>query len=225
MTAAIQHPRRPVVDAMLDIETFGLKPGCTVLSIGLALFDPLDPDSKMHLEEKNQLYLVPQYVDSYLKKLHDNKVTMDWWKSQPIYNDLVTSASQSRISLDEVCRRVATFIQENGVEEIWCKGKDFDVPILIEVFSRCKVEWPLHYRDSTCSRDWCKRAFPGLETAGDRKDWPQRPRELQKFPAHHALGDALFQIHQVHEATRVLRKGIPSRPPIAPKEKKAAPRP
>lgn len=224
MTSATQPVQRPVRDAMLDIETLGKEPGCIVLSVGIAVFDPYDAKSKMHYDEKHQLYLVLSYMDSYTKQLEAGDPTAKWWQKQKIWPELSSQATNSNLSLQDACERISKFLVEQGIEQIWAKGKDFDVPILQEVFRRCKVEWPLHYRRSRDARDLCTDAFPGIEHFDDRADWPDRPKELQKFDPHHALGDALLQIHQVQQAYKVLTP--PPRPLLRQEAAaKAAPRP
>lgn len=162
---------------MVDIETTGVTPGCNILSIGACTF--MLPENT----PRNHFYEVADIASGYALGLADNPDTIDWWNRQDVTIRAETFAgtvplSDVLFSFDVWLRNVSGGDTENLV--MWCKGTDFDFPILTHVYKLLdfKPIWP-----SNSVRDYrtLKAIFPGI--------LPTK----RNFKLHSAIEDAIHQ--------------------------------
>lgn len=125
------------LNIMLDIETTGTRPGCRVLSIGLAYFTAGGVE--------DSTYILPS-IESQLGS--DDSSTLEWWKTQTadakrVFSDNIISG----ISVRDTAREMKAFIDKcvkthvsnfNGEDKpricIWGNGATFDNAILARMF-------------------------------------------------------------------------------------------
>lgn len=172
------------VHAMLDLETWGTKPGSAIRSIGAALFT-LDGNigGTFYCNVDDQ-----SCADIGLTK--DPK-TVSWW------------ASQSRASQEQLLKgpvpvavAVANFIawyRLNGAKRLWCQGANFDAPILEHIIELLGKTIPWAYwdvRDTRTVYDVCGFNAKGYKRSGTY---------------HNALDDCLHQIACIHAAMSLFR--------------------
>jgi hypothetical protein len=154
---------------MIDIETIGVAPAATILTIAAQSFDPVGTG------------YFPQhfYARISLESQEDRTIddsTVAWWATQPAESQQEAFAEEDRIPLDQALDELGRLIWTSNF--LWCQGPTFDCTILEHAYKSYGKPIPWQYfkvRDS--------RTVFGL--------WPGLP----KPPAsHHALEDCRRQI-------------------------------
>ena len=128
---------------MLDIETLGSKPGCVVLAVATVEFD-----ATTHLLHYSEVI----HIGSCLRHLLlVDPITLKWWTEQD--KELQHEMFSGEVFLEDVLFDLNKFFGETGKEAIvWCKGMNFDFPILHEAYDRVQLPIPWHYRNIRDSR-------------------------------------------------------------------------
>ncbi len=163
-----------MTDIMLDLETFGTRPGAIIRSVGACTFSLTSEKSDSTYSANIEVYSC-LYVG-----LHIEKGTHEWWQQQTAEarDALKVNARPLSLVVDEFH---AWFRQHNG-SRLWCQGANFDA-VLWEHAARAVgalVPWKFyHVRDTRTLYD-----LAGFD-----------PRELTRAgTSHHALDDALHQV-------------------------------
>lgn len=160
-----------MTNIMLDLETFGTKPGSVIVSIGAATFDGLDTfHAFLDLEEQV----------SHGMSIDPN--TVMWWLGQ-------SDAARDAIRLKKPTMGVASVLGEFSVwyhrEEgsaIWGNGSDFDLPMLAALYAKFGMTVPWKYNAGRDVRTIFALAGKKLGDFGT-------PNAIK----HDALSDAIFQ--------------------------------
>lgn len=183
--AADQSPPLTLPDAthiMLDLETYGRKRGCVVLSIGAVAFGPRGVSSEFKVNlavgDQQSLGLV---VDAE---------TRQWWSEQP-ESAFAAATYDAKPTLTGLSAFVGWLtLVDSGMKRrrIWGNGADFDNDILAEVFERANMVVPWFFYNNRC--------FRTLKNLFKRVDKPAFVGEK-----HDALADAR---HQAEHAVRIL---------------------
>lgn len=165
---------------MLDLETWGLQPGCDLRSIGAVVFDPfhgsLGGDFYVNTNSGAQWGLVR------------DAGTVAWWEQQ-------SAAAKAAFNrdiwpLDTALELFSNWMREVQCSRLWAMGPNFDVSILEAVYLAVGKKVPWHYRAPRCVRTM-------IDLAGIGKP-PIIGTE------HNALDDAKSQALHVIEAYKVL---------------------
>lgn len=150
---------------MIDLETFGRRPGCIVPSIGAVKFTS---DGAT-----DSLYLVLDTAEQEDRGLCCEVDTVKWWLQQS------TEAQKALLltpeSVPAGLQRLAAFI---GDSYVWANGASFDFPILAELYRRFDMGTPWKFWDE---RDF--RTVKQLVNVATER----------VTTAHHALADAEYQ--------------------------------
>lgn len=156
---------------MVDIETLGTSPGCAILSIGAAEFDP-------STEKIGGTFYSSINLQSSLDAgFAVDADTIKWWISQG--QEASASAFAGALSVHEALRAFNSFVGRENTY-VWSNGADFDIPILISALDRLGIEpgWKFY-------NNRCFRTLKNLH------------RNVKPGPRvgvhHHALDDAVFQ--------------------------------
>jgi hypothetical protein len=170
---------------MMDLETYGTRPGCVIRSIGAVQFDldgNIGETFYRNISKQSCLY-VGLVIDP---------ATERWWSEQ-------TPSAQQALSVDqkplaEVAREFYVWFQKRS-EFVWGHGASFDPPLWEAacVAAKCLAPWKFwNIRDTRTVH----HVF-NFET-----------RTLQRRGIHHnALDDAVYQVDCVAAA---LRQGRPA---------------
>jgi|SRR5690242_3575607 len=172
-------------DVMIDLETWGKRPGCALRSIGAVVFDPRG-------EELGDEFYVNVTRDSCEEiGLHVDPDTEAWWARQ-------SSQAQDSLTVDplpirDAINKFCSFWRVRALSRPWSQGANFDQPILEEVMRLLDARVPWKFWDSRCTRTAYGMAGMG------KFDMP-------KFSgtAHNALDDALHQARCVQLAHKKL---------------------
>lgn len=169
--------------AMLDLETLGRKPGCAILSIGAVAFSPKGVGV---IPGTGNFYCNVDLISQLFRGFHINNETLEWWKQQDprARHSLSFHTKQIWDALAEF----APWCKDNNIEQVWCQGAAFDIPILEGAFEKLGMKAPWKFynvRDTRTVYDVC-----GF-------DYKSIPRE---GVYHNALDDAIHQVKLVQAA-------------------------
>lgn len=126
-----------LVNFMVDIETLGVEPDTTILSIGAVQFD-------------REFKIVQEFYTELNTSKQARTVNIDtirWWSnnSAPIPGDTPES-----IELIQGLTSLTDFIINNSIQAtpiIWCKGPQFDAAILTNAYNCAGIPTPWMYSD------------------------------------------------------------------------------
>lgn len=111
-------------DLMLDLESYGITPGCAIRSIGAVTFDL---DDEAHIE---QTFSANIDVHSCLyARLHVEQDTHMWWKRQS--PEAIAALEVDKRPLTEVVDNFAKWFARVNPRSVWAQGANFD-PVLWE---------------------------------------------------------------------------------------------
>lgn len=173
------------MDAMIDLETWGTRPGCAIRSVGVVTFDLWRPSDSVEQFYKN-------ISDSHCEAagLKKEQGTVDWWARQ-------SPQAQTALLLDQrplldVVQQLEMFLSRHHVKCIWSQGANFDV-VLWEVACRA-VGREAPWRFFNCRDTRTLYDAAGLD-----------PRSVTRAGTYHnALDDAEHQVECVRRAWAML---------------------
>lgn len=167
---------------MIDLETFGQTPGCSIMSIGAVMFDPLT--SKLG----PTLYEVVRRSSCKKAGLVEDPATLVWWEKQSDAAKAALTASSKRsgnVLLEEALTRLSAFVKSaNANVQVWGNGSDFDNAILACAYKAVGQKLPWNFWNNRCFRT-LKNLSPAEATSTGT------PRGVY----HNALDDAIYQAH------------------------------
>jgi hypothetical protein len=164
------------MDVMLDVESWGLRPGSAIRSVGLVAFKLGDPSV-----EQRTLYANVDRESCRERGLREEAETVEWWSRQDSAAQLALEADPLPL-LDAVVL-VEKFWNMYGCKYVWAQGANFD-PVLWE--SACRAvgrEAPWRF---FCVRD--------TRTVYDLAGLNARSIPRAGGVAHNALDDATHQV-------------------------------
>lgn len=184
-------------DVMLDLETLGTHPGCTILSIGAVAFDPVTGAIGP------EFHAVVNRVSCYEFGLREQLETLAWWneQSEEAKTTLKAASGPGSFLIDVALRKFSFFLREvesnigSGIR-VWGNGADFDQPILAAAYHATATELPWKHWNSRCYRTL--------------KSLDPMTKAVRDGTHHNAVDDARTQaIHACLLMQRV-RAGLPS---------------
>ena len=169
-------------DPMVDIETLGTEPGCVILSIGAAIFQPRGTGHGATFYRNIDL------SSSLMHGLSYSQSTLEWWQKQ-------SKEASSRFGLEAVSVEDAMFdfvdwMNKNSNRKFWCQGATFDAPLIEAVLKKLDIKTPWDFwgvRDTRTVYDVCEFNDKSVKREGTY---------------HNALDDSIHQIKCVQEALR-----------------------
>jgi hypothetical protein len=172
------------VHVMLDLETWGTRPGSALRSIGAVSFT-LGSDISGGFFYRNIDRRSCEDVG-----LSFEPATVEWWSKQaPEAQEALLIDPQP---LSAVVDEFQSWWRAHGAQWVWCQGGNFDEPLWSDACRACGRSAPWKYWNARCTRTIYHLA--GFD-----------PRTLAREGTHHnALDDALFQVRCVQESYRRL---------------------
>lgn len=174
---------------MLDLETLGTRPGCSILSIGAVEFDA--HSGKLGKE----FYEVVSRASCRAKGLEEDASTIEWWskqnrEAQKVLEDAETCKQGLGGALIQFTRYLEPFGKRNLY--VWGCGADFDQPIIAACYAKVSFPLPWLFYNNRCYRT--------LRALGKVKgDAPARTGVY-----HNALDDAKTQALQAINIIRAM---------------------
>lgn len=142
-----------VINVMVDLETLGTKPGCKVISIGLASFNEHGSDFATEI-----------YPGLSYQYGHIDADTLDWWENQsPEAKTVFMKNSLYGVHVGECAAKISEFIgmvkKERGLDpdakckiNMWGNGATFDLTILEHLFTSHGATVPWNTFGDRCYR-------------------------------------------------------------------------
>lgn len=168
---------------MLDLETWGTRPGCDIRSIGAVVFDPVAgrvTDDTFYIATDN-----PWEDRATYRKypLHRDPETVKWWSDQ---SDEAQAAFDNPFDLKRALMQFIVWLNSHTVPEtqslkLWANDPHFDVSILAEAYHAVGLPVPWHYRAPRSMRTV-------VDLSGLTRD-----EYVTHGTAHNALDDAIAQ--------------------------------
>lgn len=164
---------------MIDIETLGSSPGCSIISIGAIPFefDSIIDESKWFLLTID----LQSCIDSGLT-IENN--TLAWWLNEnpKLLTDILKDPHKTSIH-DGICKLKRYInIHCNKLYSPWSKGSAFDIPILNYAAKKCNVQL-----FNGLINERCARTYMSLDST-IKVDNPYK---------HNPLSDCLTQIKTI----------------------------
>jgi len=162
-----------MIDVMLDLETWGTRPGCAVRSIGAVMFDPegekIGPGFYKNIYDKSCLEA----------GLHTDPRTVKWWAEQS--QEAKDALTATPLTLTEVAIKFDAWWKKHGAKIVWSQGGNFDEPVWTAAMYAIGRSPPWRYYDTRCTRTIYSAA--SLDTRTVKRDGTH----------HNALEDAKYQ--------------------------------
>jgi hypothetical protein len=163
-------------DIMLDLETWGTRPGCAIRAIGACVFDPNGNGTGA------EFYINVSDDSCKAAGLTQDPNTVEWWSRQS--KDAQQALLIDQMPLKDALWSFASWFQTMGGERIWSHGANFDQPILEAAFVACDfVGAPWSFWNSRCSRTLLDIAQVDTRAGASGR----------KGTHHKAIDDAKFQ--------------------------------
>ncbi len=177
-------------DVMLDLETFGTRPGCVIRSTGAVFFDGQSLGQEFYANvDRASCEKFGLTVDAN---------TVAWWERQ-------SAAAQAQLLVDPLPLDAAlwqfnVWWSAHGGVRVWSHGANFDQPIMEPAFAAVGMQSPWSFWNSRCTRTLYDVA--GVDT-----------KKATRGGTHHnALDDAKFQAVCAQAAYR--RISLVGTPPV-----------
>lgn len=153
------------LDICLDLETLSTKPNAAIIQIAAKSFCVTEDDgSETFIHDSAEMF--EAYVDftdivlSY-PYLDIDTETRLWWKEKQSsaaaqFRQFNHTAFPLRSALADLCLFLLGKKKYYHADEIilWCQGKDFDIPILLNAMRECGIKPPFNPKKARCSRDF-----------------------------------------------------------------------
>lgn len=164
------------MDVMLDLETLGISPGCTILSIGAC-----------SLDQEHTFYQTISIANCVERGLTREAGTLAWWDKQA--PEIRAEAFSGTTNLIEALGQFHDWFRKLPAKKkfIWSNGADFDIPILAFAYRLCGMHTPWEPFNGRCYRTMKNlyRDIPMVALEGGVK--------------HNALDDATAQAQHLRQ--------------------------
>jgi DNA polymerase III epsilon subunit-like protein len=159
-------------DVMIDLETLDTRPTSAILSIGAVRFDRNTPGA---IGKKLHVHVDIDSCMNFNRTISSSTVL--WWFTQ---GDEARRriADSDKVMLPDALLQLSEFVNERDV--VWGNGASFDLSILHDAFSACRMSLPWRF--------WNERCYRTLKALNGHV-----PKLEQSTVAHDALDDAISQ--------------------------------
>jgi hypothetical protein len=169
---------------MLDLETWGTKPGSALRSIGIVQFDPRTAGFGM------EMYCNLDLEDQLKYGATQDKSTVDWWARQS--EEAQAALMENQLPLKEAVHKVCEFFRKSRCQFVWAQGSNFDPVLLEHTMSFINVNPPWRFYNTRDTRT--AYGIAGYDTK-------RMPRQ---GTYHNALDDAKHQVRCVYKSYELL---------------------
>lgn len=175
---------------MIDLETWGVTPGCMIRSMGAQVFE-LDG---------------PVGGKFYANILEDNRFfketsTAEWWSKQSAEAQEIFTKNPK--PLGKVLEEFSVGFKDAGCQFIWSHGSIFDIVLLEHAYRVIGFEIPWHHRSVRDTRTWYQA-----------NNFDPKSVIFQGVK-HNALDDACHQVRCVQAAYRMMMPPLKMTDPVS----------
>lgn len=168
---------------MIDLETYGTRPGAVIRSIGAVIFDDKSIGKEFYTNLTTE--------DQIAKGCHVDQGTVDWWnrQSKEAQNQLLTNQQSFEVGMNQFL----TFYRSNKPTFVWSQGSNFDSVLLDRSFELFGMKIPWRFYNTRDTRTIYHVAGLDIKTI------------IRDGTYHNSLDDAKHQILCVQESLRRIR--------------------
>lgn len=134
-----------MLDVMVDLETWGTRPGAALRSLGAVFFDP----------ETGQLgdEFYCNISDASCKKLkmHKDPGTVEWW-GQPDKALANKQLAEGQEPIIDVITKFSSFWKNGRGKFFWSQGANFDEPLLAWAYHAAGIAQPWKFYEAQDTR-------------------------------------------------------------------------
>jgi len=134
-----------MIDVMVDLETWGTRPGCMFRSLGAVFFDPetgqLGDEFYSNISEASCKKL----------KMHKDEGTIAWW-AKPENALANKQLAEDQQPIVEVLERFVKFWKNGRGIWFWSQGANFDEPLLAWAFHAAGIRQPWEFHKAQDTR-------------------------------------------------------------------------
>jgi len=134
--------------AMVDLETLGQRPGCSILSIGAVAFD-------QRRGLGTEFYVVVNRESCKVAGLHEDESTLRWWGGQSQEAAQVLKDAETGVPLGDALEQFTKFLAATASLaqiKVWGNGSDFDNAILACAYAAIGRDLPWKFWNNRCYR-------------------------------------------------------------------------
>lgn len=165
---------------MVDLETWGVRPGSALRSIGAVVFDPETGDIG------GKFYRNISDASCEAFGLVRDPSTVKWWSEQSA--EASRALVENQCDLGDVLLAFTAWWAKVGGEQIWGHGASFDPVLLMSAYDACLMDAPWLFWNIRC----CRTVLATANRTPDRRGGTH----------HNALDDAIAQAKAVAAAFR-----------------------
>lgn len=170
----VDHKGRPIIDpfnthhVIIDLETFDTSSRAAIFAIGLVIVDP-----ELKIIFKGEYILTDPFRapmgDSRFASYKVSEPTVAWWLSeeQVIANHYLEDRGTYE-SIRGMLGDIRHTIKQCPKDDFLVYGypSDFDIPILVNAYTKTRTPMPWRYHQSACLRTLKRLAYPSEEQLG-----------------------------------------------------------
>lgn len=133
----------PELHLMLDLETLSTRANAVILECGYAVFETNGEGAQqsgrwnLRLEEQ---------IDSVFMLRDISTGTLQWWLNQSKEAQDGAFRGMPKFTIQEFLAAFRHEIPWHNIQAVWCKGLDFDLPMLEDLHKQYGENVPWHYR-------------------------------------------------------------------------------
>ena len=193
----MEKGRKPRLDLMIDIETLGTNPRTApIISISIVDFNPTIEEE---LHEPMERFSANLDINASIQ-FHHRKIdtkTLLWWHEQSLdsFKAALKNPQLPKTAMRELLETLDEIAEKNDIY-FWCKGIDFDIPMIESYLESCE----LHSLPYFFSHKYDVRT---LLKIAEMNGWEDTFKDKV---THTAFDDCMLQIDQVRSAIKFLKK-------------------
>lgn len=185
-----------------DIETLGKKQGCVIVSAAFLVFD-FNEEKTFEQYVEDALYIKFSVKEQKALGRHIDPETLEWWKKQDDVVRAELMPSGRDVTLAEGSKQIVEYLEKHGIHKAnakrtwrFCRGQDFDIPIMSEAMESVGFQLPGAYWNSRDIRSFISAALLDLTATTLYKD----DREYKTIPgfrmhdARHDIAKAVVEM-------------------------------
>jgi hypothetical protein len=180
-----------MIHCMCDIESFGVRPGCAIRSIGAVMFD-------LNGTLGATFYANVSRASCEGAGLHVDPQTEKWWSEQS--PEARAALEPDQLALPQALTGFFRWFADQRGEKVWSHGATFDIPIIEAAAHAVKLRAPWKFWNARDTR-----------TLYDVCDFDIRDMG-RVMGAHQSLADAEFQVACVAAALQKLSRKYSTEP-------------
>ena len=193
---------------VFDLETLGQQKNAVIVSAAFLAFDFTE---KKTFEEllKDTFYLKFSITDQKAAGRPTDKSTIEWWMKQDPIVKKELAPSQADKTMGEAVAAIIGYLKERGIHDgngkkvfRFCRGQDFDIPILESFFASVGAELPGVFFNSRDIRTFISAVIMDLNNTTIYKDGVEY-KTLKGFKKHDARHDVAKAVLEMQNAVRL----------------------